>query len=193
MGTIDYYNNHSEELYEYTKDISMEEHWDVFTELLEDNSSILDLGCGSGRDSAYFISRGFDVTALDGSENMCNLASIHIGQEVLHMEFEDIDFEEVFDGVWANASLHHVPSNDIEEILDKVVKGLKKDGIMYMSFHYGEEEGLEEERYYTNYNTKTLKGLIARFEKLELIGIRKSRDIVPERDTQWIYALVRRI
>lgn len=193
MGTIDYYNNHSEEHYEYTKDISMEEHWNVFTKLLPDNASILDLGCGSGRDSAYFISRGFDVTALDGSENMCNLASIHIGQEVLHMEFEDIDFEEVFDGVWANASLHHIPSNNIDRILDKVVNSLKKDGIMYMSFHHGEDEGLQDERYYTNYRTRTLKGLISRFEKLEVIDIRKSQDIIPDRDVQWIYALVRRI
>ncbi|HHU71013.1 MAG TPA: class I SAM-dependent methyltransferase [Clostridiales bacterium] len=193
MGTLDYYNSHSEEFYEYTKDISMEEHWNVFTDLLPDNGSILDLGCGSGRDSVYFMSRGFDVTALDGSENMCNLASIHIGQEVLHMEFQDIDFDQVFDGVWANASLHHVPSNEIDEILEKVVKSLKINGIMYMSFHYGEEEGLQDERYYTDYRTRTLKELISRFEKLELIDIRKSQDIIPGRDVQWIYALVRKI
>ena len=139
------------------------------------------------------MSRGFDVTALDGSENMCNLASIHIGQEVLHMEFQDIDFDQVFDGVWANASLHHVPSNEIDEILEKVVKSLKINGIMYMSFHYGEEEGLQDERYYTDYRTRTLKELISRFEKLELIDIRKSQDIIPGRDVQWIYALVRKI
>lgn len=193
MGTLNYYNSHSEELYEYTKDIGMEEHWTVFTNLLAENASILDLGCGSGRDSAYFLSMGFDVTALDGSENMCNLASIHIGQEVLHMEFVDIDFNEVFDGIWANASLHHVPSNEIDMILDKVIKSLKKDGVIYMSFHYGEGEGLQSERYYTNYRTRTLKELISRFENLELIDIRKSQDIILDRDVKWIYALVRKI
>lgn len=193
MDSIEYYNRHAGEFYENTVDIDMHDYLDRFTAQLPDGGCILDLGCGSGRDSAYFISQGFDVTAMDGSEEMCNLASIHIGQEVLQLNFSEMDFEEVFDGVWANASLLHVPRSEMEDILTKVIRSLKKSGFLYMSFHYGEEEEEKNDRYYTNYNTRTLKELIAKFDKMELIEIKKSQDVIPERDTLWIYAMVRKI
>lgn len=193
MDSIEYYNKHAGEYYHSTVDIDMQEYWDRFVSLLPDGGCILDLGCGSGRDSAYFISQGFDVTAIDGSEKMCHLASVHIGQEVLHLKFSEIDFDEVFDGVWANASLLHVPRNEMEEILSKVIRSLKKDGVLYMSFHYGDGEEEQDGRCFTNYRRSSLKELIMKFKELELIEVSKVQDVQPERDTQWIYALVRKI
>ena len=193
LDSIEYYNKHAGEYYQNTIDINLREYWDSFISLLPDGGCILDLGCGSGRDSAYFISQGFDVTAMDGSAEMCQLASVHIGQEVLHLKFSEMDFEEVFDGVWANASLLHVPRNDMEEILSKVIRSLKKDGLLYMSFHYGDGEAEKDGRCFTNYRVSTLKELIAKFKELELIEIRKVHDVLPERDTLWLYALVRKV
>ncbi len=193
MDSIEYYDKNAVEYFERTVDINMQSMWDLFTKQLPEGASVLDLGCGSGRDSAYFISCGFDVTAMDASEEMCDLASIHIGQDVLHLSFAEMDFNEVFDGIWACASLLHVPSDEINTILSKVINSLKINGILYMSFRYGEYEGERNGRYYTDYRSKNLKELIGRFENLEIIELDKCEDTTDKSDDQWIYALVRRI
>jgi SAM-dependent methyltransferase len=170
----------------------MQESWDRFTALLPEGGSILDLGCGSGRDSAYFLSCGFDVTAMDASEEMCNLASIHIGQDVLQLSFAEIDFNEVFDGIWACASLLHIPGNEIDQIFTKVIDSLKNNGILFMSFRYGDYEGERDGRYYKDYRTRSLKDLISKHENLELIEVQKCEDARPDNNSIWIYALVRK-
>jgi len=193
LDSSDYYSKNSGEYFEQTVNLNMQENQDRFLELLPEGGSILDLGCGSGRDSAYFVSCGYDVTAMDASEEMCNLASVHIGQDVLNLKFSEMDFKEVFDGVWACASLLHVPSDEIDDIMSKVCKSLKPDGILYMSFRYGDFEGVRDGRYFTDFRTKALKELISRFRELELIEIKKCEDVRPEKDIIWINALVRKI
>ena len=192
MDSIEYYDTNAVEYFERTVDISMQSWWNLFTEQLPEGASILDLGCGSGRDSAYFISCGYDVTAMDASEEMCDLASIHIGQDVLHLSFAEMDFNQVFDGIWACASLLHVPSDEIDIILAKVINSLKINGVLFLSFHYGEYEGERDGRYFTDYRMKTLKDLIGRHENLEIIDIDKCEDSHEDNETEWIYALVRR-
>lgn len=197
MDSIEYYNENAEEYFQKTVDIDMQEHWDAFTSLLPDGASILDLGCGSGRDSAYFLSCGYDVTMLDGSYEMCNLAGIHTGQEVLCLKYEDIDFCNVFDGIWACASLVHIPANHIDELLKRIIRGLKINGIMYMSFHYGDFEGIRDGRYFTDYRGRSLKELIMRQPNVELVDIVKCKDVrvaeaSEDTENSWIYAIIRK-
>lgn len=192
LDSIEFYNKNAAEYFDHTVNINMQDSLERFIQLLPEGGSVLDIGCGSGRDSAYFISCGFDVTAMDGSEEMCSLASIHIGQDVLHMSFAEMDFEEVFDGVWACASLLHVPRSEIYEILTKVIKSLKQNGTLYMSFHYGDFEGEHNGRYYTDYRTKTLKELILKFDQLDLIEIKKHENISQDKDTLWISVVARK-
>jgi 2-polyprenyl-3-methyl-5-hydroxy-6-metoxy-1,4-benzoquinol methylase len=193
LDSIEYYNQNAADYFEKTVDINMQECWDSFTGLLPEGGSVLDLGCGSGRDSAYFNSCGFDVTAMDASEEMCDLATIHIGQDVLNLSFAEIDFNEVFDGIWACASLLHVPGNEMDNILEKIINSLKINGILFMSFYYGDFEGDKDGRYYKDYGTRTLKELIQRHEKIELIEIRKFENAEIYKGRTGIYALVRRI
>lgn len=193
MDSIEYYNQNAADYFEQTVDINMQEYWNIFTSLLPEEGSILDLGCGSGRDSEFFISQGFDVTAMDASEGMCDLASIHIGQDVLKLSFEEMDFDEVFDGIWACASLLHVPSDEIENIFQKVIKSLKVNGVLFMSVKYGDFEGERDGRYYTDYRTRTLKDLILRHDNMELIDIQKCEDLRSSKDSQWIYVIARRV
>ncbi len=192
MDSTEYYNENAAEYFDSTVDLDMRVYLDRFLEFLPDGGSILDLGCGSGRDSAYFMSLGYDVTAMDGSEEMCSLASVHIGKDVLHMTFEEMDFDDVFDGVWANASLLHVPRNEMSGILSKIIRSLKKDGVLYITLRYGDFEGEEGKRYFTYYRTRNLKELLGEFEELELIEIKKYNDIREDRDFIWLHALVKK-
>ena len=116
MDSIDYYNKYAAKVFEETVDQDMSEIRTEFLNLLEEGDTILDLGCGSGRDSLIFYELGYDVTAMDASEEMCKLAEIHTGLEVLHMTFEEMDFDSVFDGIWACASLLHVPEKELSDI-----------------------------------------------------------------------------
>jgi 2-polyprenyl-3-methyl-5-hydroxy-6-metoxy-1,4-benzoquinol methylase len=193
LDSIEYYDTNAVKYFEETVNIDMQECWELFTARLPEGASILDMGCGSGRDSAYFISCGYDVTAMDASEEMCDLASIHIGQDVLHLSFAEMDFNQVFDGIWACASLVHVPGEEIEAIITKVINSLKINGVLFMSFHYGDYEGEREGRYFKDYRTKSLKDLIGKFENLDIIDMDLCSDTRADRDSDWIYALVRRI
>lgn len=193
MESIDYYNRCATAYYENTVELNLEEMLEKFIELLTECPTVLDLGCGSGRDSLYFIEKGFDVTALDGAQELCNLAQIHIGQDVLCMKFDDMDFDEVFDGVWANAALFHVPSDEIDAILDKVIKSIKPGGILYMSFKYGTFTGVRDGRYFVDYKSKSVKELISRHRQVELLDIFKTDSVgKTEGEQGWINVFVQK-
>jgi SAM-dependent methyltransferase len=170
----------------------MEETIEEFLKLIPADSAILDLGCGSGRDSLYFLEEGFDVTAIDGSRQMCELAEIEIGQDVVHhMMFDELEFEDVFDGVWACASLLHVKKTEINGIIDKISKSLVKDGVLYMSFKQGEFEGMRDGRYYADYEVSEIKNIIKAHQELEIIDIYTKRRNKDDEHT-WINVFVRK-
>lgn len=194
MDPIDYYNKNASLYFESTVELDMKETLDKFIEYLPEGAAVLDLGCGSGRDSLYFIENGFDTTALDGAEELCELASIHIGQNVLHMQFSELDFTEVFDGVWACASLLHLQTNEIDNVLNRVINALKPDGVLYMSFKHGDYEGIRNGRYYTYYTTRSLKELIKGHKELEILELWNSQDVRTEREEEsWMNVIVRKI
>ena len=99
-------------------------------DLLPENAEVLDLGCGSGRDTLFLEDEGFSVTAMDGSARMCELAEIHTGRDILHLRVEDMEFDDVFHGIWACAVLGHFPPDKIQEVMQKILNALKDDGIM---------------------------------------------------------------
>ncbi|WP_277408975.1 class I SAM-dependent methyltransferase [Lacrimispora xylanisolvens] len=125
MDSIDYYNKYAAKEFEETVNQDMSEIMREFLNYLEEGDTILDLGCGSGRDSLTLYELGYDVTPLDASSEMCKLAEIHTGLDVLQMTFEQIDFDDVFDGIWACASLLHTPEKGTVRHSYKDSKGLK--------------------------------------------------------------------
>ncbi len=193
LDSIDYYNKYANLYFESTVDIDMGETLEKFAAYLPEGGEILDLGCGSGRDSLTFIEHGFDVTAIDGSKELSELASIHIGQDVLTMEFEQLDFHEVFDGIWACASLLHIPSEELEDIFKKVILGLKTGGVLYMSFKHGDFAGFRNGRYFNDFKTKTMREFLNKFDELEVLDIWKSEDVKSEiNDELWLNVLVKK-
>ena len=188
---MNYYDENAQEFFNGTVDADMTQHHEEFLKLIPENGTILDAGCGSGRDSLKFKSLGYDVTAIDGSEEMCKLASEYSGINVKHMQFQDIDFIDEFDGIWASASLLHVPSTEIKMVLEKMKKSLKENGILYASFKYGDFEGERNGRYFNDLTESTA---IELFEKLHFKIIktwitsdsRKGRE-----DEKWVNILVK--
>lgn len=191
MDSIDYYERYAASYYENTVDLSMEEALQRFLKLLPENADVLDLGCGSGRDSVYMEEAGCCVTLMDGSEQMCRLAEIHTDQEVLHMTFEEMEFEQVFDGIWACASLLHVAGKDMDRIMKKVVNALQPGGILYMSFKYGEEEEIRNHRLFHDYTEETARDMIMRQRGVEILDMWQSDDIRGN-GQRWLNILVKK-
>lgn len=138
--TKDYYNKNAQEFFNQTVKADMSELYDIFLKNLPCNEGkILDLGCGSGRDSKYFLDSGFEVVAMDISEELGKRASEYIGQRVIIQDMRELNYQNEFNGVWACASLLHLDEDEIIETLRKIFKSLKRDGIVYISFKYGDK------------------------------------------------------
>ena len=147
---MNYYDKNAKEFFDDTVDADMSSHHEKFLRLMPENGHILDAGCGSGRDTKIFKDLGYDVTAIDGSAEMCRLASEFSGIDVEQMQFQDIDFINEFDGIWASASLLHVPSDELDLVLRNLKNSLKENGILYASFKYGDFEGERNGRYFND-------------------------------------------
>lgn len=142
---------------------------------------MLDLGCGSGRDSAYFSSRGFQVTAVDGSEELCKRVKEHYQINAHCVRFEDISFQEEFDAIWACASLLHVSKVDIPGVLARVSAALKPGGILYASFKYGNTERVVNGRFFNDYTEADLDTLLTSENQLSLLEYWITEDVRPDR------------
>ena len=181
-----YYNKNAETFFEGTVNADMTEHYAAFLQKLPQKAHILDAGCGSGRDSLYFINQGYKVTAIDASEELCKLAEAYIGQQVLNLKFQDITFENTFDGIWACASLLHVPSDELEQVLGCLKRALKSEGILYASFKYGDFEGRRNERYFHDLTEEKAQRLFSgvglNIEKMWI-----TKDVRPDHvDEMWL-------
>lgn len=132
--TIAFYD---EQYAESTAHLDMQKLYDRFEKYLPEGASVLDAGCGSGRDSKHFIEKGYTVTAFDASGIMCEYALMLTGQEVRKLTFQEMDYQDCFDGIWACASLLHVPEDELVSVIKKVIAALKPGGVLYASWKYG--------------------------------------------------------
>lgn len=189
--TLDFYNNNSKTYIETTLTIDMSKLYKEFLNNIPKGGTILDLGCGSGRDSKAFIDKGYKITAVDGSKELAQSASKLIGQDVLVSKFEDLSLIDKFHGIWACASLLHVNKKDILNVIKNVSSNLNDNGIFYMSFKYGEDEYIDEKgRYFNCYTEETFNELINKVEGLKIMKVYKTIDIVPGRgDITWLNAI----
>lgn len=192
--TLEFYDKAAQEYIETTIAADVTELNQMFLEYLAANSSILDLGCGSGRDSKIFINNGFFVTALDGSKEFCRLASSYLKQDVLNMRFDEISFNNEFDGVWACASLLHVPSRELPEIFRKIVRAMKVGGYFFVCFKHGDFEGERNGRYFTDLTESKFRDLIREIRELEVIETSITEDVRSGRSNEyWLNVILRKV
>jgi SAM-dependent methyltransferase len=149
---VEYYNENATSFFEGSVIADMSCERDRFISFLPKNGKVLDAGCGSGRDTKAFLEKGFDVTAFDASIEMCRLASAHTGIEVKNMRFEDMPYQDEFDGIWASATLLHVPMDQLPVIMKKMNTALKDGGVIYASFKYGDGTKMRGERIFSDFN-----------------------------------------
>lgn len=166
--TIDYYNENAKSFIDGTVSVDFSQIQNAFLELLPNDARILDFGCGSGRDTKYFLDRGYQVDAMDGSIELCRAASEYTGIHVKHMLFQELDEVEKYDGIWACASILHVKKDELLDIIRKMSLATKENGIIYVSFKYGDYEGERNRRYFTDMTENSMKELLADFPELEV-------------------------
>ena len=157
--TITYYNEKTEEFISGTIDVDFTYIQNIFLSYLPVGAKILDFGCGSGRDTKYFLEHGYDVDAIDGSEELCKRASEYTGIPVRHMYFQELSEVETYDGIWACASILHLKKEEIAPVLEKMITATKPGGILYVSFKYGDFEGEINGRYFTYMTERTMDGV----------------------------------
>jgi SAM-dependent methyltransferase len=190
--TLDYYDSHAEEFIERTANVSTEHLYAPFLALVPRGGRILDAGCGSARDAAEFARRGYGVVAFDGSAEIARLASERTGLEVLHRTFDQVDWRDEFHGVWACASLLHLPSPQLQVALDRLVGGLRRGGVLYLSLKEGQFEGVREERWFTCSTAAGVRRLLTDTNALDVIRIWETVDARPSTTTAWVNALANR-
>jgi SAM-dependent methyltransferase len=189
--TLDYYNQNASQYSEGTYDADVSLLQQEFMSRLKPGSLILDFGCGSGRDTRSFLDHGFQVEATDGSEELCRIASAHTGISVRQMLFQDLHEQNRYDGIWACASILHLNKTDLQQVLQQMADALKDQGIAYISFKYGDFEGIRNERYFTYLKEDSLQAMLDQIPSLSLTKEWITGDVRQDRHSeQWLNAII---
>lgn len=190
---MDYYQHNAKSFFEATVDVDMSPLYQRFLPLLPPAGRILDAGCGSGRDLRAFAKLGYRVTAFDAAPALVALAEAYAGQPVFRARFQDIDWRESFDGVWACASLLHLPAAELPDALGRLATALVSGGVMYASFKYGHGEREDQGRHFTDLDEAGLSELHHRVANLQPLDVWITADQRPGRENErWLNALLRR-
>jgi 2-polyprenyl-3-methyl-5-hydroxy-6-metoxy-1,4-benzoquinol methylase len=147
-----YYAAHADDFRVRAEALPMDSVYQPFLRLLPPHAHILDAGCGSGRDAAAFASLGHRVTAIDASPAMVQIAKSQ-GIDAHAMTFQRMTFNQEFDGIWACASVLHVPHAEVPEILHRFARALKPGGALYVSLKEGQGERVAEDGRFFSYFT----------------------------------------
>ncbi len=194
MGnTIDYYNENAKSFIEGTVAVDFTQIQNLFLEFLPEGARILDFGCGSGKDTKYFLDLGYQVDAVDGSIELCKAASEYTGITVKHMYFQDLDETEKYDGIWACASILHAKKEELPDIIHKMSSATKANGIIYVSFKYGNFEGKRNGRYFTDMTENMMTALLAGIPELKVEKQWITGDVRAGRgDERWLNMILRK-
>ncbi len=197
--TLNYYESEygtfiSETIEADTKDLR-----NRFLKNVPDGGTILDLGCGSGRDTKALLDAGCRVSAIDGSAEICREASVFTGIDVRCLDFFDIPDNESYDGIWACASVLHVEKSRIPDLIRKLYKNLNRNGVLYLSFKYGEHNGIRDRRHFTDLNETEFRKLMEEVycedigrDDFQIIDEWQSEDVRRGKNVQWLNEILKK-
>ena len=190
--STDYYDKNAQVFVSGTLDVDMSELYTRFLSHVPAEGHILDAGCGSGRDTKFFLDQGYQVTAFDGSKEMVSCASKLTGLAVQYLKFDEIYCQQAFDGIWACASVLHVAKTEMADTINKLSNALKEQGVLYLSYKYGDSEEERDGRHFSNYTEESFTQLLDKCPSMQVLEIWKTEDARPGRqDEFWLNVLLR--
>jgi mutator protein MutT len=193
-STQNYYDKNAEAYCEETLGFDLGETYKPFLEQITDGGHILDLGCGSGRDSKAFLNMGYMVTAIDGNASIAECAEKVVGQPVLVSDFQELAYTDEFDGIWACASLLHCARSQMPNVLERIATALKPNGLAYLSFKWGDDDMVDDRgRHFSNYSDVSLSKLLSQISSLEIVDVWGFSKPLRGIDQKWVNALVRKV
>lgn len=193
-NTIQYYQQNAEQFSRETRSVDFSQNQDKFMSKLKKNDTILDFGCGSGRDTKCFLEHGFQVEAIDGSEELCRLAGEFTGIKVKHLLFQELAEKDKYDGIWACSSILHLPKQELIEVIQKMSLALKSKGIIYTSFKYGTFEGERNGRYFTDMTEDSFEEILQTTKELQVEEQWITSDVRPGRGNEkWLNLILRKM
>lgn len=192
--TIDYYNLNAKTFTAGTISVDFEDIQKRFLNKLPQHAIILDFGCGSGRDTKYFLEQGFRVEAIDGSKELCKIAREYTGIAVKHMFFQELNDKGKYDGIWACSSILHLSIVELESVMRKMEKALNQKGVIYTSFKYGTFTGERNGRYFTDMTEDSFADFLKKIDNLTVEELWVTSDVRPGRsDEKWLNLILRKI
>ena len=184
--TLEYYEKNADAYVKDTVSVDFTDVQNRFMQALK-GRKILDFGCGSGRDTLYFLNAGYGVDAMDGCREFCISASQLTGIPVRHMLFQELNEIDYYDGIWACSSILHVSKEDLKDVFARMIRALHNDGIIYTSFKYGEYEGIRNGRYFTDFTEEKFEKFVQNIENVKLREEWITSDVRPGRgDEKWL-------
>lgn len=188
--TLSWYRENAIQYAEETRNsLVLDALWE-FLSRMKGGGTILDYGSGSGRDSAYFLNKGFSVDSLDGSAEMKAQAERLFGIKVKLASFLSLEEKDKYDGIWAQASILHLEEHDLRVALTLIERALKRDGVFYSSFRKGEGDGYENGRWYTNMTERRFLSFLPASLYVEKIW--ESQDVRPGVSRTWLSIICRK-
>ncbi len=190
---MSYYDEHADAYIQGTVSVDMEEQYALFLPHLKVGASILDAGCGSGRDSRVFLDRGYSVEAFDSSPEMVRAATELTGLPVRRLRFQELEYHDQFDGIWASASLLHVPRTELNDVFIRLHRALKRGGILYASFKERDEDFESSNRTFTCFTENAFRAFIDELDLFTIVDLQHSTDLRPGReDERWLNVVLKR-
>lgn len=195
QNTLAHYNREAESFWEGTKDHNVAQNYKALLSNIVGRApfTLLDFGCGPGRDLRYFTSLGHLAVGLDGAERFVEMARINSGCEVLHQDFLALELPvSRFDGIFANATLFHVPSADLPRVLRKLHDALKRGGVLFCSNPRGSnEEGWNGDRYGCYHDLDGWRGYLTAAGFMEICHYYRPEGL-PRSQQPWLAMVMRK-
>ena len=191
--TLSYYNTNAKAFTDGTVNVDFSYAQNKFLDKLDKRAYILDFGCGSGRDAKYFLDKGYSVEAVDGSEELCKIASEYAGIEVKPFLFQELKENAKYDAIWACSSILHLPYGELVDVMKKMLVALKENGLIYTSFKYGDFEGVRNGRFFIDMTEKSIMKLVEEGAGIEIEETWITSDVRPRRgEEKWLNLFLRK-
>jgi len=194
--TLDYYNGRPQDFWQNTRDHDVSQNIDALLQNIagEPPFTILDFGCGPGRDLKTFADRGHVAIGLEGAAPFAAMARAHSGCEIWQQDFLKLDLPaEHFDGIFANATLFHVPTQELPRVLRELHASLKAGGVLFSSIPHGHnQEGWNGGRYAAYHDLEAWRRYLSAAGFVELTHYYRPAGL-PREKQPWLASVWRRV